>query len=96
MTIVWLALIAVFVLVEIWLTKKSHRRSAWRTLDGDRVALTVGVVWCTIAVVTAWADDGDPIGGLFFGGLTGVIVACVVATGRRKFAYTRGKNNTSY
>ncbi|MFH8295408.1 MULTISPECIES: hypothetical protein [unclassified Streptomyces] len=95
MTIVWLALIVVFVLVEIWLTKRSHRRSAWRTLDGDRVALAVGVAWCAIAVATAWADDGDPIGGLLFGGLTGVVVACVVATARRKIAYMRGKNSAS-
>ncbi|MFF1381460.1 hypothetical protein [Streptomyces sp. NPDC058308] len=96
MTILWLALIAVFVLVEIWLTKRNHRRSAWRTLDGDRIALAVGVAWCAIAVAVAWADDNDPIGGLLFGGLTGTIVACLVASARRKTAYLRGKNNASY
>ncbi|MEU1332594.1 hypothetical protein [Streptomyces sp. NPDC005865] len=96
MTFLWLALIAVFVLVEIWLTKRSHRRSAWRTLNGDRVALAVGVAWCAIAVATSWAGDGDPVGGLLFGGLTGTVVACVVATARRKSAHPRGKKNASY
>ncbi|QEV16444.1 hypothetical protein [Streptomyces alboniger] len=96
MTFLWLALIAVFVLVEIWLTKRSHRRSAWRTLNGDRVALAVGVAWCAVAVADSWADDTDPVGGLLFGGLTGAVVACVVATARRKSAYLRGKKNASY
>ncbi|WP_306333669.1 hypothetical protein [Streptomyces sp. KL118A] len=95
MTIVWLALIVVFVLIEVWLTKRSHRRSARRTIDGDRVALAVGIVWCAGAVATAWADDNDPAGGLLFGGLTGVVIACVVATSRRKIAHLRGKSNAS-
>lgn len=95
MTTLWLALIAVFVLVEVWLTRRSHRRSAWRTLDGDRIALAAGAAWCAVVVTISWADDNDPVGGLLFGGLTGVAIACLVAGARRRIAYRRGKSGAS-
>ncbi|GHE25528.1 hypothetical protein [Streptomyces hydrogenans] len=93
MMIAWRVLVAVFVPVEIWLTKRSHRRSAWRMLSGDRIALAVGVGWCVSAVATSWADDSDPIGGLLFGSLTGIVIACAVAAARHRITHLRAESS---
>jgi len=80
MSWIWVLAGTAFIGLEAYRLVKLPHRSAWNALKGNPFALCVGAVWWAVAAGAVWANDRDPLGGVIFGGLTGVIVAGAVTS----------------
>ncbi|MFE3371023.1 hypothetical protein ACFXOK_15655 [Streptomyces sp. NPDC059173] len=79
-----LALVAgLFLAAEVFVYHRNPRRSSWRFIDRDRVAIRVGIAWWVCAISVSWVNDDDPLGGAVFGAPGAAIVACMAAGARR-------------
>lgn len=90
MTWAWLvAFAALLVALETFAYHRHPRRSVFRSVNGDRVAVTVGLLWWTLAVGVSWVNDNDPLGGAVYGLLSASIIGCLVAMARRQITRWR-------
>ncbi|MGW1292939.1 hypothetical protein [Streptomyces sp. NPDC002533] len=77
----WILLVLVaggFLAAEIFVYHRNPRRSSWRFINGDRVAIRVGIAWWICAISVSWVNDNDPLGGAVFGAPGAAIVASLV------------------
>ncbi|MEU1015667.1 hypothetical protein ABZ383_23475 [Streptomyces sp. NPDC005900] len=88
----WFRLVGLAVMLvalETYAYHRNPRRSVWRRIDGDRVAVTVGLAWWAAVVGVSWVNDNDPLGGAFYGLLGAAILGSSISMTRRSIARRR-------